>query len=392
MEDIIFSLILVPILSGLRGFCILIFIKILSDYRQKNPLKYYILHSHNVEKIQMKVAVYYSNDDIRIEDRPIPRISNGEILVKMKACGICGTDVMQWYRIAKVPRILGHEMAGEIVDIGKGVKSFKKGDRVFVSHHVPCYKCYYCIQGNHTACESLHTGNYEPGGFSEFIRLPEENVRYGTFILPENVTFEDATMIEPLGCVIAGQNQLGLKTGQSVLIIGSGVSGLFHVQLAKMKGAKVIVMDINEYKLKRALEFGADYAMDAGKYSVDELKNINDGRLVHVVIVCASAQRAVDNAISAVDRKGKVLFFAVPETDVVIPSLRFWRDEITLLSSYGAAPHDLQEAIELIKSVKVNVRKMITHKIPLSDIKKGFQLASEGKNSLKVVVVPDSDI
>jgi len=339
----------------------------------------------------MKVAVYHSNDDIRIEDRPIPRISNGEILVQMKACGICGTDVMQWYRIAKGPRILGHEMAGEIVDIGRGVKSFKKGDRVFVSHHVPCYKCHYCVQGDHTACESLHTGNYEPGGFSEFIRVPEENVRYGTFILPEEVTFEDATMIEPLGCVIAGQNQLGLKKGCSVLVIGSGVSGLLHIQLAKMKGAKVIAIDINEYKLKTALEFGADYAMDASKYSMDELKNINDGRLADVVIICASAKQAMDNAISAVDRKGKILFFAIPETDVVIPSLRFWRDEITLLSSYGAAPHDLQEAIELIKSGKINVGEMITHRVGLSNIRRGFQLASEGKNSLKVIVVPDSD-
>ena len=289
-----------------------------------------------------------------------------------------------------MPRILGHEMAGEIVDIGRGVKSFKKGDRVFVSHHVPCYRCHYCVQGNHSACESLHTGNYDPGGFSEFIRVPEENVRYGTFVLPENVTFEDATMIEPLGCVIAGQNQLGLKEGQSVLIIGSGVSGLLHVQLAKMKGAKVIAMDINEYKLKKALEFGADYAMDASKYSMDELKNINDGRLVDIVIICASAKQATDQAISAVDRKGKILFFAVPETNVVIPSLRFWRDEITFMSSYGATPHDLQEAIELITSVKVNVREMITHRVGLSNIRQGFQLASEGKNSLKVVVVPDN--
>ncbi len=112
----------------------------------------------------MKVAVYYRNDDIRIEERPVPSISDGEILVKMKACGICGTDVMEWYRIKKAPRILGHEMAGEIAEVGRKVKGFKKGDRVFVSHHVPCYKCHHCIHGNYTACESLHTGNYDPGG------------------------------------------------------------------------------------------------------------------------------------------------------------------------------------------------------------------------------------
>jgi len=340
----------------------------------------------------MKVAVYYSNDDIRIEERPTPSISDGEILVKMKASGICGTDVMQWYRIKKAPRVLGHEMAGEIIEIGSNVEGFKKGDRVFVSHHVPCYKCHYCVQGKFTACESLHTGNYDPGGFSEFIRVPEENVRYGTFLLPDRGTFEDATMIEPLGCAIAGQNQLGLKEVHTVLIIGSGVSGILHIQLAKIKKAKVIATDINEYRLNKAVEFGADYAIDASKYSVNELKNVNDNRLADVVIVCAAAKQAIDNAMSSVDKKGKILFFAVPETDISIPSQRFWRDEITVTFSYGALPDDLQEAIKLIDSGIVNVIKMITHRIPLSDIGQGFKLAAEAKNSLKVVVVPDNDV
>jgi L-iditol 2-dehydrogenase len=244
----------------------------------------------------MKVAVYYSNDDIRIEERPKPRISGGEILVKMKASGICGTDVMQWYRIKKAPRVLGHEMSGEIVALGGGIENLKKGDRVFVSHHVPCYMCHHCVQGNYTACEYLHTGNYDPGGFSEFIRVPEENTRYGTFLLPEGVTFEDATMIEPLGCVIGGQNQLGLKKGQIVLIIGSGVSGILHIQLAKVKQARVVATDVNEYKLNKALEFGADTVINANIYSVDELKRVNNNRLADIVIVCAAARKAVEDA------------------------------------------------------------------------------------------------
>lgn len=352
----------------------------------------------------MKVAVYYSNDDIRIEERPKPRIADEEILVKMKASGICGTDVMQWYRIKKAPRVLGHEMAGEIVELGTDISrsshqfinspihQFKLGDRVFVSHHVPCYKCYHCAQGNYTSCESLHIGNYDPGGFSEFIRVPKENVRYGTFLLPEEITFEDATMIEPLGCAVTGQNQLGLKKGHSVLIIGSGVSGILHIQLAKMKRAKVIATDINEYKLKKALKFGADHVMNAREYSVDKLKSINDNRLADVVIVCASTKQAVDNAVSSVERKGKILFFAVPESDIAIPSLRFWRDEITLLFSYGAAPDDIKEAIVLIKNNRINVREMITHRVALSHSGEGFKLASESKTSLKVVVVPDNAV
>ena len=340
----------------------------------------------------MKVAVYYNNTDIRIEERPIPRISDREILVKMKASGICGTDIMQWYRTRKGPRVLGHEMAGEIADMGSEIENLKEGDIVFVSHHVPCYTCHYCVQGNYTACELLHSGNYEPGGFAEFIRIPEENVRLGTFVLPKTVTVEEATMIEPLGCAIAGQNQMNLKKGQSALVIGSGVSGILHVQLAKMRGAKVIAIDINEYKIKKALEFGADAALDARIFSVDELKNLNNGRLADAVIVCASDQRAVELAVSSVGRKGKILLFAVPESEIVIPSLTFWRDEIMLFSSYGAAPQDLQKALELIERGNIRVREMITHRVGLSDILQGFQLASDSKASLKVVIVPDSDV
>lgn len=309
----------------------------------------------------------------------------------MKASGICGTDVMEWYRIKKAPRILGHEMAGEIIEIGRNVEGFRKGDRVFVSHHVPCYKCHHCIQGNYTACESLHTGNYYPGGFADYIRVPEKNVRYGTFILPENLTFEDAAMIEPLACAIAGQNQTGVKEGQTVLIIGSGVSGILHIQLAKLKKARIIATDIDDYRMNKAVEFGADRVVDARKYSIDTLKKINENKLADVVIVCAAAKQAVENALSSVDRKGKILFFAVPDFDIVIPSLKFWRDEITVAFSYGAAPDDLQKAIELINSRMINVRKMITHKVPLSDIMQGFHLVSEAKNSLKVVVIPDNE-
>jgi L-iditol 2-dehydrogenase len=340
----------------------------------------------------MKVAVYYSNNDIRIEKRPKPRISRGEILVKMKASGICGTDVMEWYRIKKAPCVLGHEMAGEIVAIGQGVDKFKKGERVFVSHHVPCNNCYYCSYGKYTACESLHKGNYDPGGFSEFVRIPQENVRHGTFILPSCMSFEEATMIEPLGCVVAGQNQLDLKRGQTVLVIGSGVSGILHIQLAKTRGCTVIAIDINQYRLRKAVEFGADKVIHADTYSEDELKSLNNNRLADVVVICAAARQAVDNAISSVDKKGKILFFAVPKTDIIIPSLRFWRNEITAIFSYGASRHDIQDAMELINSGRIKVKKMITHKIPLSDIKAGFRLAAEAKNSLKIVVVPDKDI
>jgi L-iditol 2-dehydrogenase len=338
----------------------------------------------------MKVAVYYRNDDVRIEERPVPSIADGEILVRMKACGICGTDVMEWYRMKKAPCVLGHEMAGEIVKVGRDVQGFMEGSRVFVSHHVPCYKCHYCLQGKYTACEGLHMGNYYPGGFAEYIRVPEENVKYGTFLLPESLTYEEAAMIEPLACAIAGQNQLNMKEGQTVLIIGSGISGLLHIHLAKLKGAKVISTDINEYRLKKAFEFGTDFSIDAGEYSSHKLKSVNSDRMADIVIVCAAARKAVEDAISSADRKGEILFFSVPDFDINIPSVQFWRNEISVHFSYGAAPENLRAAIELIQDDTERIRKMITHRVSLSEIQHGFKLVSAPKDSLKVVVIPDN--
>ncbi|MEE9583313.1 MAG: alcohol dehydrogenase catalytic domain-containing protein [Dehalococcoidales bacterium] len=337
----------------------------------------------------MKVAVYYSNSDIRLEERPLPAIKNGEMLVKMMASGICGTDVMEWYRRGKAPRVLGHEIAGEVVAAGKALQGFKIGDRVFVSHHVPCFSCHYCLSGRHSACEALHTGNYDPGGFAEFIRIPEPNVKYGTLLLPEGVSYDEATMIEPLGCAVAGQRRIGLRDGQSILVIGSGVSGLSHIQLAKLKDTRVIATDINDYRLNKALEFGADYAINAVDYSVDELKRVNQGQLAEVVIVCAGAEKAVSDALRSVDRRGTILFFAVPQKPIALPSVSFWRDEVAITFSYGAATADLEDALKLIESGRVDAKGMITHRVVLAAIEDGFRLVSEANKSLKVVVVPE---
>ena len=338
----------------------------------------------------MKVAVYYSNTDIRIEERPVPEIGPGEILVKMKACGICGTDVMEWYRKPKAPRVLGHEMADEIVKIGEGVKDYRLGERVFVSHNVPCFDCHYCATGRESACETLHTGNYDPGGFAEFIRVPEINVRYGTARLPDNVSFEEAAMIEPLACVVSGQKRLKISRGQTVLIIGAGISGLCHVQLAKMAGSRVIATDINDFRLGKAAELGADVTINATTYSPDELRKANGGQLADTVIVCAGADKAVADAIASVDKRGTILFFAVPQKPLELPSVRFWREEISVVFSYGAATDEIKESLDLIATGRFNARKMISHRVPLSNIVSGFGLVAGAGESLKVVVVPDS--
>jgi len=323
----------------------------------------------------MKVAVYYNNKDIRIEERPKPVINEDEILVKVKASGICGTDVMEWYRIKKAPRILGHEIAGDIVETKS--KKYKSGDRVFVSHHVPCDKCKYCLAGNHTACETLHKGNYDPGGYSEFIRVPKENVDTGTYVLPDDVSYEEGAMIEPLACAVRGQRMIDIKKGHIVLVLGSGVSGLLNIRLAKLKGAQVIATDIDKYRLAMAKIAGADQALDAVKPILVKADK---------VIICTGAKSAVNQAFNCVDRKGIVQFFAIPNANVEIPIENFWRNELTVTSSYGAAPIDLKEALELIKNKKVNVKDMITHTLPLADIQKGFNIVLDAKESLKVVI------
>ena len=201
----------------------------------------------------MLAAFYYNNKDVRIQELPIPTINDEEVLFKVMASGICGSDVIEWYRVPKAPLVLGHEATGIITQVGNKVKGVQIGDRVFVSHHVPCNQCRYCQRGNHTACHTLHTTNYYPGGFAQYIRVPKINVSFGIYKLPDTMSFEEGTFIEPLACVSRGQRLSNLKKDDTLLIIGSGISGILHVQLAKFKGVKTIVAaDINQYRLELA--------------------------------------------------------------------------------------------------------------------------------------------
>lgn len=339
----------------------------------------------------MRVAMYYKNDDVRTEEMPVPKIGPDELLVKVIASGICGSDVLEWYRVKTAPRVLGHEITGEIVEAGEKVKSYKVGDRVFISHHVPCNTCRYCLKGHHTACHTLHTTNFDPGGFSEFLRVPEINVDRGVFVLPDNVSYEEGSFIEPLGCVVRGQRLMGLKQGQSVLIIGSGISGLLHIQVAKAAGGEsIIATDISNFRLKAAKQFGADAVFHGEEDIPTKIKEVNDGRLVDHVILCTAAMPAISQALKSVDRGGVVLFFAAPEpgVDVPLPINEFWRNGITLMPTYGAAPEDLKAAIELIRNKRVNLKDMITHRLGLAETAKGFQLVVKAQESIKVIIEP----
>jgi L-iditol 2-dehydrogenase len=339
----------------------------------------------------MKVALYYNNRDVRLEEIPTPTIGSGELLVKVLASGICGSDVMEWYRIEKAPRVLGHEITGEIFEVGEGVERYHIGDRVFVSHHVPCNTCRYCLNGFHTVCDTLRTTNFDPGGFAEYIRVPKINVDRGVFVLPDEISFEEGVFIEPLACVVRGQRLARFKPGQTVFVIGSGISGVLHMALARASGAGwIIASDIDQYRLKAAKRFGADEAIYAKEVNPTKIREINKGRLADLVIVCAGTISAYIQALQSVDRGGTVLCFAPlePGLNFVFPFFDFWNDGIRLLPTYGGSPFDITNAIELIRAQRLPLREMITHRLLLAETGLGFQLVAEAKDSIKVIIEP----
>ena len=340
---------------------------------------------------RMKVGVYYNNKDVRVEYRDIPAIGDRELLVKVKACGICGSDVMEWYRIKKAPRVLGHEMTGDIVEVGREVEGFKVGDRVFVSHHVPCNCCKYCLRGDHTLCDTLHSTNFDPGGFSEYVRVPEINVKVGTFLLPDEISYDEGVFIEPLACVVRGFRIADIRPGHAVAIIGSGIAGLLQVKLARAWGAKkIIAVDINDYRLKKAKEFGADLVLKASGDVPKRIKEENDGYLADRVILSAGAESALLQALKCIDRGGTLLLFAPLSPDVNLPVNIFdvWNKQIKIVSTYAGAPRDIREAIEILKNKIIRVDDMITHRLSLDDIQMGFDLVARGEKSLKVIIHP----
>ena len=316
----------------------------------------------------MLAAFYYNNHDVRIEEIPTPKAGEEEVLMKVMASGICGSDVMEWYRVPKAPRVLGHEATGVITQVGAKVKNVKVGDRVFVSHHVPCFKCRYCKRGNHTACHTLHTTNYYPGGFAQYVLVPKINVEYGIYKLPDAMSFEEGTFIEPLACVSRGQRLSNIKNDDTVLIIGSGISGILHVQLAKFKGVEnIIVSDINPYRLRTCQEIRRPPHNQRQRSNVPAKVKELTGHLADQVIVCTAHLPAAMTAMDSVENGGTILFFAVPDPTVKlpVPINQFWRNEITMRTSYGAAPNDIEDSLKTLATGEINVKDMISHRLDI---------------------------
>ena len=338
--------------------------------------------------------MYYSNSDVRLEEMPVPEIGPGEILMKVHASGICGSDVMEWYRKDRVPLVLGHEVAGEVAAVGEGVTDFRPGDRIAAAHHVPCDDCRYCAVGHHTVCDTLRSTHFHPGGFAEYLRLPPVNVESGAFKIPDELSFEEASFTEPVACVLRSHRLVNLKKGADVLVLGSGISGLLHVHLAyHLSGCRVFATDVSEYRLEAAGKFGAEKAISAKDFSPEALRELNGGCLADLVVICTGAASALEQALRSVERGGTVLFFSAAGRDDTIPitvNEIFWRSEVTLTSSYAGSPQDNRDALDLIAEGRLDVKEMITHRLPLAQAQEGFRLVAEADRSIKVIIEPQN--
>ena len=338
----------------------------------------------------LKVATYYALDDIRIENKPKPKIAADEILVKMKACGVCGSDLMDWYLRNRAPLVLGHEPSGVVAEAGKKVEGFKVGDRVFVHHHVACLNCHFCLHGDYTLCSQFVQTHLDPGGFAEYFRAPALNVQLDTLKLPDHVSLEEATLIEPVGCCIRAQDQCNIKKSDSVAVVGAGPSGIIHSTLAKLAGAsKVIVSDTVDYRLKAAERLAADLTVNPLKERVAEkVRDVTEGRGADVVIVTAPNVKAIEESVSICRKGGTLCLFAPtkPEEQASISPHKLFFNEIRIMPSYSTSHIETRKALELISSGKIKAKELITHRFPLSQTAEAFRIAAYSKECLKVIV------
>ncbi len=338
----------------------------------------------------MKVARYYGRDDVRLEDVAVPALGLGELLLRVAACGICGSDVMDWYVQKKAPAVLGHEPAGVVAAVGPGVTTFKPGDRIFAHHHVPCFVCHYCRRGFYSNCQTFKETHLDPGGFAEYVRVPALNVQRDVLKLPDHMSFDVATFIEPVGTAIRGVERARLRHGDSVAIIGCGLTGLLFIQLARLWGGMPITaLDLLDWRLDHARRLGADRVVNPTREEpVGAVRGMTEGRGADVVFVCAATVPAMELGLRLLARGGTILLFAPPPPDVrlAISPHDFLFGELTLTSTYSTAPGETRLALDLLASGRVRVEELITHRLGLDDVKRGLDLTRDARESLKVLI------
>ena len=339
----------------------------------------------------MKAAVYYNPDNIMIEQMPVPKIRQNEILVQMKACGVCGSDLMEWYLKDRVPLVLGHEPSGIVTRTGSKVEGFEIGTRVFAHHHVACLTCHLCLRGDYTLCDRFSKTHLEPGGFAEYFKVPRSNLELDTLKIPTDVSFKSATLIEPVACCLRALNKAQIKPSDSVIVIGAGPSGAILTVLLDLVGADpIIVTDLVDYRLKAAKNLGASLVINPETESlIDIIKRTTDGRGADTVFVTAPNINAYLTGIELCRKGGKLCIFAPtkPEDFLRISPHRLFFSEIKLLPSYSTSHIETRTALNLIQAKKIDAEKLITHTFPLEKTADAFKKAALEKECIKVVLL-----
>ncbi len=340
----------------------------------------------------MKTASVKEPSVISVDETEKPQLSSGDVLVQMNACGICGSDLEKVFGQYGQPSMrLGHEPAGIILDIGSDVAEFKKGDRVFTHHHVPCYDCHFCNHGNETMCPKYYETNLSPCGLSEEYVVPAWNVSHGGVLkISDSLSFEEAAMIEPLACCVRAWTKYSYREGDSAAIFGVGPTGMMHVMLAQAKKfSKIFCFDINDFRLDFAKKFNITESIN----SMDEnrkqkILDHTDERGVDVAIVATSSLKALEDAISMVRKGGAIMMFGVPSKDAKLDldMSIIYSKEITLVTSYAASDNDTKEALKLIESSQIDVKQLITHTYSIDDSQKAFDHARSGDNAMKIII------
>ncbi|MFZ0286249.1 MAG: zinc-dependent dehydrogenase [Terriglobales bacterium] len=344
----------------------------------------------------MQAAVYRGVGDVRVETVPVPRIGAGELLVRVHACGICGTDLK---KIAtgshSAPRIFGHETSGTVAAVGAAVKKFKPGDRVVVFHHIPCRECFYCQRKTFAQCEIYKkvgcTAGFEPagGGFAEYVRVMDWIVREGTVTIPEGVSFEQACFVEPVNTCLKGIDTLQLSAGESVLVIGQGPIGIILSVLAQRAGTRVITSDLHPQRLTISTSLGLQHMIDASRAdTVQAVRELTAGRGADVAILAVGGNALIRTALDSVCPGGRVLLFAqTTRGEATIDPAAICVDEKTLLGSYSASVDLQEESVRFVMNREMDLERLISHRFPLSRSVEALNLAAHPQaDSMKIVI------
>ena len=355
------------------------------------------IHKGKSLPTSMQAAVYRGVNDVRLETVPVPQIGPGEVLIRVHTCGICGTDLKKIHTGShSAPRIFGHETAGQIAAVGEAVENFRIGDRVMVFHHIPCGECYYCRHKVFAQCPVYKkvgaTAGFEPsgGGFAEYVRAMDWIVRKGVVKIPDNVSYEQASFIEPVNTCMKAMEALGPRPGETVLVIGQGPIGIILAVLAARAGATVVTSDLHPQRLKISESFGLRHNLDAGSGPVERVREMTEGRGADAVILAAAGNSLVRPAIDAARPGGRVMLFAQTQrSEVAIDPAAVCVDEKTLLGSYSASVDLQEENVRLVFSGEVDFARLVSHRFPLHQAVEALHLASNpGPDSMKIVIQP----